>query len=176
MVTDRGPFVLLDIGATTDSTGLNLAQYAHMGALYAERVLGVAEPDASHCCRSARKRGKGEQRVKDATALLTAAATCASSATSRAATCREHPADVVVCDASVGNVVMKFFEGVANAMLRPAARRVQATALGTHRLPVHAPGHRPHPAQVRLRAARVPRRCWASTAPCSSPTAVRPGG
>ena len=42
MVTDRGPFVFLDIGATTDSSGLNLAQYARMGAIYSAQVLGVA--------------------------------------------------------------------------------------------------------------------------------------
>src|SRR6185312_5328834 len=47
MTTDKGPFVLLDIGATTDSTGLNLAQYARMGALYSERVMGVSRPSVA---------------------------------------------------------------------------------------------------------------------------------
>ena len=37
MVTDKGPFVLLDIGATTDSSGHNLAQYARMGAIFSEQ-------------------------------------------------------------------------------------------------------------------------------------------
>lgn len=115
MVTDRGPFMLLDIGATTDSTGLNLAQYAWMGALYAERVLGVERPSVA-LLSIGEEAGKGEQRVKDATALL------------RGTELRfignvegrdlpKHKADVVVCDASVGNVVMKFFEGVATTML-----------------------------------------------------------
>ena len=44
MVTETGPFVLLDIGANVDATGLNLYQFAHMGSIYAERVLGVARP------------------------------------------------------------------------------------------------------------------------------------
>src|SRR3954452_6789725 len=44
MVTDRGPFILLDIGATTDANGRNLAQYARMASLYAERVLAVEDP------------------------------------------------------------------------------------------------------------------------------------
>src|SRR5688500_1673049 len=47
MVTDKGPMVLLDIGATTDSTGQNLYQYAHMGTIFAERVLGVANPSVA---------------------------------------------------------------------------------------------------------------------------------
>src|SRR5688500_9438153 len=47
MVTDKGPMVLLDIGATTDSTGLNLYQYAHMGTIFSERVLGVTKPSVA---------------------------------------------------------------------------------------------------------------------------------
>ena len=42
MITDAGPMVLLDIGANPDSTPENLVQYARMGAIFAERVLGVA--------------------------------------------------------------------------------------------------------------------------------------
>jgi glycerol-3-phosphate acyltransferase PlsX len=115
MVTDRGPFMLLDIGATTDSTGLNLAQYAHMGALYAERVLGVEGPSVA-LLSIGEESGKGEQRVKDATTLLTGSE-LRFLGNVEGRDLPLHKADVVVCDASVGNVVMKFFEGVANAML-----------------------------------------------------------
>src|SRR5207253_10423484 len=62
MTTAKGPFVLLDIGATTDSTGLNLAQYARMGALYAERVLKVANPSVA-LLSIGEGGGKGESRV-----------------------------------------------------------------------------------------------------------------
>ncbi|HEY7969741.1 MAG TPA: phosphate acyltransferase, partial [Candidatus Limnocylindrales bacterium] len=44
MITATGPMVLLDIGANPDSTPENLVQYAQMGAIFAERVLGVARP------------------------------------------------------------------------------------------------------------------------------------
>jgi len=44
MVTDTGPFVLIDIGANPDSTAENLAQYARMGAIFAEKVLDVRDP------------------------------------------------------------------------------------------------------------------------------------
>jgi glycerol-3-phosphate acyltransferase PlsX len=115
MVTDRGPFMLLDIGATTDSTGLNLAQYAHMGALYAERVLGVPRPTVA-LLSIGEEAGKGEQRVKDATSLL-GSSDLRFLGNVEGRDLPLHTADVVVCDASVGNVVMKFFEGVANAML-----------------------------------------------------------
>ncbi|MFN8518484.1 MAG: phosphate acyltransferase PlsX [Chloroflexota bacterium] len=115
MVTDRGPFMLLDIGATTDSTGLNLAQYAHMGALYAERVLGVPTPTVA-LLSIGEEAGKGEQRVKDATSMLTGSG-LRFLGNVEGRDLPLHKADVVVCDASVGNVVMKFFEGVANALL-----------------------------------------------------------
>lgn len=115
MVTDRGPFMLLDIGATTDSTGLNLAQYAHMGALYAERVLGVPKPTVA-LLSIGEESGKGEQRVKDATSMLSGS-DLRFLGNVEGRDLPLHKADVVVCDASVGNVVMKFFEGVANALL-----------------------------------------------------------
>jgi len=44
VVTETGPFVLLDIGANMDSSGNNLYQFAHMGSIYAERVLGRPKP------------------------------------------------------------------------------------------------------------------------------------
>ena len=116
MVTDRGPFMLLDIGATTDSTGLNLAQYAHMGALYAERVLGRRRSPRWRSCPSARRRA----RASSASRTRPPCSTAAGSGFLGNVEGRDlplHTADVVVCDASVGNVVMKFFEGVANAML-----------------------------------------------------------
>ena len=111
MVSDKGPFVLLDIGATTDSTGLNLAQYARMGAIYAEQVLGVRDPSVA-LLSIGEEGGKGEKRVQDATELL------------RESDLRfvgnvegkdlpAHLADVIVCDAVVGNVTMKFFEGLS---------------------------------------------------------------
>ena len=40
MTTAKGPFVLLDIGANTDSTGLNLAQYARWGRSTGARPRG----------------------------------------------------------------------------------------------------------------------------------------
>lgn len=124
MVTERGPFILLDIGATTDSTGHNLTQYAQMAALYAQRVLGIAEPSIA-LLSIGEERGKGDARVQEATELLTATGlNFIGNVEGR--DLPHHPADIVVCDASVGNVVMKFFEGLSSAMfemLRTEFRR-----------------------------------------------------
>ena len=124
MVTDRGPMVLLDIGATTDSTGLNLYQYAHMGTIFAERVLGVRDPSVA-LLSIGEEGGKGEQRVQDASELLTASR-LRFVGNAEGKDLPHHPADVVVCDASVGNVTIKFFEGLSGFifdMLRAEFRR-----------------------------------------------------
>ena len=131
MVTDRGPMVLLDIGATTDSSGLNLYQYAHMGAIFAERVLGVADPSVA-LLSIGEEGGKGEQRVQEATELIRASPLrFVGNAEGR--DLPHHPADVVVCDASVGNVTIKFFEGLSSFifdMLRAEFRRPPLGPLG----------------------------------------------
>jgi glycerol-3-phosphate acyltransferase PlsX len=124
MVTDRGPFVLLDIGATTDSTGLNMAQYAQMGTIYAREVLGVMDPSVA-LLSIGEEGGKGEQRVQEATALIQAT-DLRFVGNVEGKDLPKHPADVVVCDASVGNVVIKFFEGLSTAifeLLRGEFRR-----------------------------------------------------
>lgn len=114
MVTERGPFVLLDIGATTDSTGHNLAQYATMATLYAQSVLGIADPSVALLSLGEEK-GKGDSRVQEATALLDAAP-LRFIGNVEGRDLPHHPADIVVCDAMVGNVVMKFFEGITSAI------------------------------------------------------------
>ncbi len=110
VVSQKGPFVLLDIGATTDSTGHNLFQYARMGAIYAERVLGVDRPSVA-LLSIGEEAGKGEARVQDATERLRASdLRFVGNVEGKDLTA--HLADVVVCDASVGNVTIKFFEGL----------------------------------------------------------------
>jgi phosphate acyltransferase len=124
MVTAKGPFVLLDIGATTDSTGVNLAQYAQMGAIYAERVAGVPNPSVA-LLSIGEEGGKGEHRVQQATELLLAS-DLRFIGNVEGKDLPSHPADVIVCDATVGNVVIKFFEGLSTFifdLLRAEFRR-----------------------------------------------------
>ena len=131
MITQTGPLTLLDIGATTDSTGINLAQYAHMGSLFSERVLGVRNPTVALLSIGGDER-KGETSVQDATALLKDGhLNFIGNVEGRDVP--HHPADVVVCDASVGNVVMKFFEGISTVifeMLRNEFKRPPWGPLG----------------------------------------------
>src|SRR6476620_1973205 len=143
MVTDTGPLVLLDIGANPDSTPENLAQYARMGAIFADRVLGVADPRVA-LLSIGEEKGKGDARIQQATELLDLT-NLNFVGNVEGKDVVHHLADVVVCDAVLGNVVIKFFEGlsgwifdlfrgefrnsfrgrVAYLLLRPGIRRIR---------------------------------------------------
>ena len=145
MITDTGPFVLLDIGANPDSTAEHLAQYARMGTIFAERVLGVREPRVA-LLSIGEEKGKGDARIQRATELLDQSGLhFVGNVEGKDLT--KHLADVVVCDAVLGNVVIKFFEGLsafifdrfrdefrgslrgrlAYLLLRPGLARIRAT-------------------------------------------------
>ncbi len=111
MVTETGPLVLLDIGANPDSTPENLVQYAHMGALFAERALGVASPRIA-LLSIGEEKGKGDARIQRASELLDGSS-LNFKGNVEGKDLVHHPADVVVCDAVLGNVTIKFFEGLA---------------------------------------------------------------
>jgi glycerol-3-phosphate acyltransferase PlsX len=105
------PFVLLDIGANPDSTAENLAQYARMGAIFSERVLGVERPRVA-LLSIGEEKGKGEARVQRATELIDETnLNFIGNVEGKDLT--KQMADVVVCDAVLGNVVIKFFEGLS---------------------------------------------------------------
>jgi glycerol-3-phosphate acyltransferase PlsX len=111
MITDHGATVLLDIGANPDSTAENLAQYARMGAIFAERVLGVARPSVA-LLSIGEEKGKGDARIQRATELLDATDLhFVGNVEGKDLT--KQQANVVVCDAVVGNVTIKFFEGLS---------------------------------------------------------------
>jgi glycerol-3-phosphate acyltransferase PlsX len=111
MLTDSGPMVLIDIGANPDSTPEHLAQYARMGAIFAERVLGVADPRVA-LLSIGEEKGKGDARIQRATELLDAS-TLRFVGNVEGRDLATHHADVVVTDAVAGNVVIKFFEGLS---------------------------------------------------------------
>ncbi len=111
LVRRGNPFVLLDIGANPDSSPENLAQYARMGAIFAERVLGVASPRVA-LLSIGEEKGKGDLRIQRATELLDASG-LRFVGNVEGKDLVADMADVVVTDAVIGNVVIKFFEGLS---------------------------------------------------------------
>ena len=111
MIRMGQPFVLLDIGANPDSSPENLAQYARMGSIFAEKVLGIAAPRVA-LLSIGEEKGKGDLRIQRATELLDASGLdIVGNVEGKDLT--GDLADVVVTDAVAGNIVIKFFEGLS---------------------------------------------------------------
>ena len=111
LITEGGTLVLIDIGANPDSSPENLAQYARMGAIFSQKVLGVASPRVA-LLSIGEEKGKGDLRIQQATELLDQT-DLDFIGNVEGTDLTKHLADVVVCDAVVGNVVIKFFEGLS---------------------------------------------------------------
>src|SRR5918992_233492 len=127
MVTATGPVMLLDVGANMDSEAENLVQFAAMGAIFAEHVLGVTNPRIG-LLNIGEEVEKGDERAREAYAKL-ASLDLHFVGNVEADDMIAHRADVVVCDGFVGNVVIKFFEGITSFIfraLKPGFDRMKA--------------------------------------------------
>jgi glycerol-3-phosphate acyltransferase PlsX len=120
---------LLDIGANADCKPEYLYQFALMGSIYTERVLGIHNPRVA-IVSNGEEEGKGNMLVQDTLPLL-----------------KEGPfnfvgnvegkdipaglADVVVTDGFTGNVILKVSEGVAKMLLDAIRTEIKARPLAT---------------------------------------------
>ena len=144
--------VLLDIGANPDSTPENLVQYARMGAIFAERVLGVAEPRVA-LLSIGEEKGKGDARIQRATELLDAT-DLHFEGNVEGKDLTTHMADVVVCDAVLGNVVIKFFEGLSTFIFDLWRAEFSGSLRGRLAYLLMRPGVGADPRHLRLREGR----------------------
>jgi glycerol-3-phosphate acyltransferase PlsX len=114
------PVVVLDAGANVDCSARELLQFAWLGAVYAECVLGRANP-AVGLLSIGEEAEKGNAVVKEANAAFASAGfNFVGNVEGRdipAGKCDRGTIDVVVCDGFVGNVVLKFYEGVMPMVL-----------------------------------------------------------
>ena len=123
MVTATGPVMLLDVGANVDSDPENLVQFAAMGAIFAEHVLHVANPRIG-LLNIGEEVEKGDELAREAHAKL-AALDLHFVGNVEPHDLIEHRADVIVCDGFVGNVVIKFFEGITSFIFRALREDLQ---------------------------------------------------
>lgn len=125
--TRHGHCVVLDIGANPDCKPENLVQFARMGCVYAERVRGVHNPRLG-LLSNGEEAGKGNQLVKDAYPLLTAAGlNFIGNVEPKELIGGE--ADVVVTDGFSGNVLLKSSEAVASFLLNTIKEKLEAAPL-----------------------------------------------
>ena len=113
--TRNGPSVLIDAGANADARPEHLVQFAHMGSLFAEEILGIAEPEV-RLLSIGEEDEKGNQLTLEAHALLRETGLRFGGNTEGRALL-EGGSDVVVTDGFSGNVALKTLEGTVTTLL-----------------------------------------------------------
>ena len=108
------PFLLLDAGATTDSTASMLVEFAAMGDIYAKKILNIKKPTVGLLSIGGEE-AKGSKFTKEAFQLLeNSPLNFIGNVESR--DLFEGRVDVVACDGFIGNIVLKTSESVSKAM------------------------------------------------------------
>ena len=115
--TETGCSLLIDCGANVDARPSHLVQFAKMGSVYMEHVMGVKNPKVGIVNIGAEEE-KGNALVKETFPLLK---NCPDINFIGSVEARDIPAgaaDVVVCEAFTGNVILKTYEGVGATLIR----------------------------------------------------------
>ena len=115
--TEKGTALLIDCGANVDARPSHLVQFAKMGSVYMENVMGIANPKVGIVNIGAEEE-KGNALVKETFPLLK---NCPEINFIGSVEARDIPAgvaDVIVCEAFVGNVVLKLYEGVGATLIQ----------------------------------------------------------
>lgn len=115
MPTVKEAGVILDAGANADCRPEHLVQFAHMGAIYAENVLGIPNPKVALLNIGAEE-AKGNTLTKETHLLLKEEEGLNFIGNIEARDVPYGAADVIVCDGFTGNVVIKLIEGTASAL------------------------------------------------------------
>jgi glycerol-3-phosphate acyltransferase PlsX len=126
--TRRGPSVLLDAGANADARPEHLLQFATMGAVFAEEILGIANPEV-RLLSIGEESEKGNQLTLEAHALL-AASDLNFAGNTEGRDLLAGAADVVVTDGFTGNVALKAIEGTIRTLLEGLREEITATPTG----------------------------------------------
>ena len=133
----KGRSILLDVGANPSAKPDHLLQYAVMGRVLAQELLGVERPRVGLMNIGAEE-GKGNELYRETHALLKDAPAVAGNYVGNVEGrgLYRGEADVLVCEGFVGNVVLKVSEGIAEFLMTAAAQQVlgdlqqNAAALG----------------------------------------------
>jgi glycerol-3-phosphate acyltransferase PlsX len=124
----RGASVLLDSGANADARPEDLLQFAHMGAVFAEEILEIRNPEI-RLLSIGEEAEKGNQLTLEAHELLSASGLNFAGNTEGRDLLR-GAADVVVTDGFTGNVVLKLLEGTIGNLLDVFREEITATRRG----------------------------------------------
>lgn len=124
--TKNGVSLLIDCGANVDARSSHLVQFAKMGSIYMEHVMGVKNPRVG-IVNIGVEEEKGNALVKETYPLLKE---CSDINFVGSIEAREIPngvADVIVTEAFVGNVILKLYEGVGATLISMVKQGMMAT-------------------------------------------------
>ena len=114
--TQKGASLLIDCGANVDARASHLVQFAKIGSIYMESIMGIAKPTVAIVNIGAEEE-KGNALVKETFPLLK---NCPDINFIGSIEARDIPAgkaDVIVCEAFVGNIILKLYEGVGGTLI-----------------------------------------------------------
>ena len=126
--SEKGVSLLIDCGANVDARASHLVQFAKMGSIYMEYVVGIKNPKVAIVNIGAEEE-KGNALVKETYPLLKQ---CPEINFIGSIEAREIPsgyADVIVCEAFVGNVILKLYEGVGSTFKKMVINALKSTTL-----------------------------------------------
>jgi glycerol-3-phosphate acyltransferase PlsX len=114
--TEKGVTLLIDCGANVDARASHLVQFAKMGSIYMKHVMGVDKPRVGIVNIGAEEE-KGNALVKETFPMLKECSDINFIGNVEARDIPKGVCDVVVCEAFVGNVILKLYEGVGSTLI-----------------------------------------------------------
>lgn len=114
--TINGVSLLIDCGANVDARPSHLVQFAEMGSIYMENIIGIKNPKVAIVNIGAEEE-KGNMLVKETYPLLKDDKEINFTGSIEARDIPYGAADVIVCEAFVGNVILKLYEGLGGALI-----------------------------------------------------------
>ena len=118
-----GPIVVCDVGANPDPKPMHLYQYGHMASVYAQRVVGIANPRVALLSIGGEE-SKGSALVKQTAKLMKADESLNYVNYVEGRDLFDNNADVVVTEGFTGNVVLKLAEGLAAGLFKTIAHEI----------------------------------------------------
>lgn len=125
----RGPQVLIDAGANADARPEHLLQFAHMGTVFAEEIIGVALPEVG-LLSIGEEAEKGNRLTREAHTLLAADDEVRFVGNIEGRLLLEGGADVLVCDGFTGNMALKVLEGTIRTVLDSLREEIYSSTRG----------------------------------------------
>jgi glycerol-3-phosphate acyltransferase PlsX len=127
--TKVGRSVLIDAGANADARPEHLVQFAHMGAVFAEEILEIEDPEV-RLLSIGEEPEKGNQLTLEAHELLREADHLRFGGNTEGRTLLQGDADVIVTDGFTGNVALKTIEGTVKSLLDALRDELGSSARG----------------------------------------------